>query len=122
MPRPRDRRNLSSGICQEGAAAGAPAVVELGRGVATYTIRLGCRIREGEQRHDDCYQAFIRSRSALIHINRLVDRAAAVAVYTFPPLNDCRGQFADMMQQNIKWDGPEDTRQMRGRRACNWLR
>ena len=49
-----------------------------------------------------------------IHINRLVIELQRSRVYTFPPLNDCRGQFADMMQQNIKWDGPEDTRQMRG--------
>src|SRR5262245_50456319 len=43
-----------------------------------------------------------------IHINRLVVELQRSRVYTFPPLNDCRGQFADMMQQNIKWDGPEN--------------
>ena len=37
-----------------------------------------------------------------IHINRLVIELQRPWVYTFSPLNDCCGQFADMMQQNIQ--------------------
>lgn len=39
----------------------APAAVELGKeALPTFEpLGSGCRIRKGEQRHDDCYHAFI---------------------------------------------------------------
>ena len=45
----------------EAAGGIAPAAVELGKeALPTFEpLGSGCRIRKGEQRHDDCYHAFI---------------------------------------------------------------
>ena len=43
-----------------------------------------------------------------IHISRPIVELRRSRLYTFPPLPDCRQQFRALLQQNIRWEGPEE--------------